>query len=73
MEPSLEQKLVAALKADGIEIAEDAIKLLIEKVMDYAAGKAAQSENKIDDFLIPLMPLIKKELMKLADKIDGKE
>ena len=69
---SLEAELVAKLKVKGIEVAEDMAIVLLGELLDYAEKKVVETENSFDDMILPLLPLIKRELMKLADKIDGK-
>jgi len=70
---SLEKQAVANLKAKGIEVAEDALVLLLDEVLDYAAKKVIETENKFDDMLIAVLPIIKSQLVDLIDKVDGKE
>ena len=70
---SLEEQAVANLKAKGIEVAEDALILLLDEVLDYAAKKVIETENKFDDMLIAVLPIIKSQLADLIDKVDGKE
>jgi len=70
---SLEKELVAKLKLSGVEIAEDAALVVLDAVLDYAGKKVIESENKFDDMLIAILPLIRAELHKLADGIDGKK
>ena len=70
---SLEAELVAKLKLKGIEVAEDMAIVLLGELLDYAEKKVVESENSFDDMILPLLPLIKRELLKLAGMIDGSE
>lgn len=62
-------KLVDSLKEDGLEIAEDAAKKVVERVMDWVAESAQESENSMDDVLVALMPMIKPTVLSYVDKI----
>lgn len=67
------QKLIDAAKPHGLELAEDAAKKLVEVVFDWVAESAAQSENKFDDVIAPLIPVLKPVIMEQLDKIDGSQ
>lgn len=69
----LEKELIEGFKDRGIDIAEEALKIVIEEVLEYASKKVLETENKFDDMLLAVMPIVKKELLKLVDKIDGEE
>ena len=64
--------LVDGLKGKGLDLAEDAAVIVVEAVIDWVGQSAAKSENKYDDLLIAILPILKSEALKLADKIDGK-
>ena len=65
--------LVEKLKGHGLDLAEDAAMIMAECVLDWAAEEAVKSENKYDDLIVALVPVIKPVIMEYADKIDGKE
>lgn len=65
--------LVEKLKARGLDVAEDAAKIMVEETCDWVVESAAISENKIDDVAALGMPHLEKLALGLADKIDGKE
>jgi hypothetical protein len=72
MEKAFELKaLVEKLKANGLELAEDAAKLVIVDVLDWAAESVALTENKFDDIAVAFLPQLKAAALEAADKIDG--
>lgn len=73
MEKAFELKaLVEKLKANGLDLAEDAAKLVIVDVLDWAAESVALTENKFDDIAVAFLPQLKAAALAAADKIDGK-
>jgi len=61
-------------KAAAMEVMEDTAKSLISKVIrPFAESYIQNSENKIDDIILPFMAELEKHLLVAADKIDGKE
>lgn len=62
--------LLDLLKAQGLEVAEESAKVLVSVLFDWVQMSAMKSENKYDDILAVLMPVIKPELMKAIDKIN---
>lgn len=74
MEKAYDLKALALkLKARGLDIAEDAAKIIVEETMDWTVESALKSENKVDDILAGVMPIAKKHVLELVDKIDGQE
>lgn len=63
--------LVDKLKAHGLDLAEDALKLMLPEVFDWLEVEIAKSPNKYDDMLLVAFPVIKKQLLEYVDKIDG--
>lgn len=60
------------LKVVGLNIAEDAAKAVIKNIVrPYAEYYVAQSENKIDDIILPFIGQLEAALLDFADKIDG--
>ena len=60
---------LAAQPPKGVELAEDAAKILVVSTLEWLEESAKISENKFDD-IIPFS-IIKNEALKLVDKIDG--
>lgn len=70
MEKAYEIKsLVEKFKARGLDLGEEVAKMVVEETFSWAEESAKLSENKYDD-LVPFS-LVKSEVLKLADKIDG--
>ena len=61
------------LKAQGLDLAEDAVALVVKGVLKSLPAIVTATENKFDDMLIPLLAVVEPQLMKLIDKIDGQE
>lgn len=62
------------LKKAGLNIAEDAVKAAIKSVVrPYAEYYITQSENKIDDIILPFLDQLEAALQDVADEIDGEE
>ncbi len=66
-------KLVDRLKGKGLDIAEEAAKLVVVETFAWLEEEVIASENKIDDVLIALFPLVQKLVLDQVDRIDGKE
>lgn len=67
------QKLLDKLKVRGLDLAEDAAIIVVNEVLDWAAESAVTSENKIDDVIGSLIPVLKPVIMEQIDKIDGEK
>jgi len=67
------KSLVAKLKENGMDVAEDAAVVVVETVLDWVTAEVIASPNKVDDLLLVLMPVIRAQLLGLVDKIDGKD
>ena len=65
--------LVEMLKAKGLDIAEDALKDVVEVVFEIAEEAVKQSENKYDDLLLAILPQVKPLILKAIDKLDKQE
>lgn len=64
--------LVEKLKAKGLDLAEDAAVIVVDEVFAWAAEEAVKSENKIDDIIAGLLPMIKPVIISdVIDKIDN--
>jgi hypothetical protein len=70
---SVGKMIVEELKKEGLDIAEDVAIKVVHVLFNVLEKAAVQSENKYDDLIIPLIPIIKPMVLKLVDKIDGKE
>ena len=73
MEKAYELKaLVEELKGKGLPVAEEAAKVVVEAVLDWVQKSAVVSDNKVDDFIAAVIPVIKPVIMEQVGKIDGK-
>lgn len=64
--------LMAKFKARGLDLAEDAARMVVEETCNWVIESAVISENKIDDVVALGIPQLKQILLPLVDKIDGK-
>jgi len=65
--------LVEKMKGHGLELGEDAAKLVVESTLDWVAESVVLTPNKADDFALVIIPAVKPFVMAQLDKIDGKE
>jgi hypothetical protein len=63
--------LAEKLKAKGLDVAEDAAKILVEETLDWVSEEASKSENKVDDLVVAILPIVKPHILNAVDKIDG--
>ena len=63
--------LTARLKARGLDLAEEAAKILAQETLNWAEESVKLTENKFDDFFLVVRPMIEPELKAQIDKIDG--
>lgn len=67
------KRLVDILKEQGIDIAEDAAEMLAKSILTWIKEEVVASENKYDDLVLAIFPVLEPMLFKAIDKIDGKE
>lgn len=70
-EVSASKILVKELKQVGLNVGEDAAKEIVRAVFKVLPRVVLQTENKVDDLLIAILPVIEPHLIKILDKIDG--
>ena len=63
--------LAEKLKARGLNVAEDVATEVLGAVFEFFEESAVLSENKYDDLLLAILPMLKSEALKAIDKIDG--
>ena len=71
MEPS--QILLEELKKEGLDVAEDALIGVVKALFKAMPKFFVATDNKYDDMVIALLPLIEPEIIKMLDQVDGKE
>jgi len=70
-EVNIKKIIVDAFKEEGLEIAED-VAIKMTKIAFKTIPKIVEAtENKVDDYLIPLLALVEKPVLNALDKIDG--
>lgn len=66
--------LVEKLKEKGLDLAEDAVKIIVDEVAVWADAEAMKGEHGFVDVAVKaLIPLAKPLLDDQVDKIDSKE
>lgn len=74
MEKAYDVKVLAEkLKAKGLDLGEEAVKLVVGETVDWAVESAQVSKTPYDDVIALVAPQLKKKALELADKIDGQE
>lgn len=63
-------QLVEMLKLKGLDIAEEALKDVVEAVFQVAEEAVKASENKYDDLLLVILPQVKPLVLAAIDKLD---
>lgn len=65
--------LAEQLKAKGLDIAEESLKIVAEELLVWLENSATISPNNYDDLIKVVIPMVKGHILKAIDKIDGKE
>ena len=65
--------LGAGLKSKGLDLAEEALVLVVEELFVWVEGSAKISETPYDDMALLVLPQLKKMALEQVDKIDGQE
>lgn len=59
------------IKGLGLELLEENAKVIITKIVrPYAEYYVSNSENKIDDIILPFVAMLEAELLKFAEQIN---
>lgn len=66
-------KFIQRLKASGLDEAEDVLRLLVKEGMQLAREAAPVVQNPALKFALPFVAMIEAPLLRLIDKVDGKE
>lgn len=67
------QNLIERFKSKGLDLTEEAAKLMLGETCDWMVESAALSENKVDDLVSIGIPKLKDVMLPLIDKIDGEQ
>ena len=74
MNAEMKKEIVELFKAEGLELAEESVELIIKATFKILPIIAAKTTNTMDDMLIlAIGPILERELLKLADKINKEE
>mgnify|MGYP005989106507 CR=1 FL=1 len=65
--------LAAKLKAKGLDLAEETVKMIAEETFDWVEESAKISPTPYDDMGMIVLPQLKKLAFDNIDKIDGQE
>lgn len=69
--------LVRRLKENGLNVAEDAAKVIVEQTFGWVEDSAKLSTKgiigKLDDVVVSLLPPLKSFILEQVDKIDGEQ
>lgn len=66
------QNLMARAKAKGLDLAEDAAKMLVGETLDWTQESCLLHENPMVKGLSAVVGVLKQPAMEQLDKIDGK-
>lgn len=64
--------LVSKLKGRGLDVAEEAGKVVVEELVSWLQESAALSATPFDNIALVILPEIKRLALEVVDKIDGK-
>lgn len=62
--------LLEKLKGQGLEIAEESAKVLLNGVFEWVEESAQKSPNPYDNMALVILPQLKKFALEAADKIN---
>lgn len=63
--------LLRELKKQGLNVGEEGAKAVVRAVFKALPKFVAETENKVDDVLVVVLPVIEPHVIKLLDRIDG--
>jgi hypothetical protein len=66
-------ELVNILKSKGLDIAEDAAKIVVESSLEWFKESAKLSATPYDDMALIVLPQVEGFIKSALDKIDGHE
>lgn len=74
MEKAYDVKVLAEkLKGRGLDVAEEAAKIIVEEALAWVEESAKLSATPYDDMGLIVVPQLKKLALAQIDKIDGKQ
>jgi len=66
-------ELVNILKSKGLDIAEDAAKVVVESTLQWVKESAKLSATPYDDMALIVLPQVEGFIKSALDKIDGQQ
>lgn len=69
----LKEMIKEEFKKSGLDIAEDAAVAAVKAVFSIIPKVIIATENKYDDLLLAVLPIIEPKILEMLDKIDGQE
>lgn len=66
-------ELINILKSKGLDIAEDAAKIVVDSSLEWFKESAKLSATPYDDMILIVLPQVEGFIKKAVDKIDGHE
>ena len=63
--------LIKELKQAGLNVGENAAKEVVKAVFKAIPKFVLATENKADDLLVAILPVVEPHVLSLLDKIDG--
>jgi len=63
--------LTDKLKVRGLDLTEEAAIIALDEVLDWVSESATKSTTPYDNLVATIFPLLKTEVLKQIDKIDG--
>ena len=67
------KELGKKLKGRGLDVGEELLAMAVEDILDWASDAAIKSENKFDDLMVAVIPVLKKYILEQVDKIDKED
>lgn len=65
--------LLEKLKDEGLDVAEDAARLVFLKTMEWVKESADISDGIVDDLIVKLIPSVERWVLDKIDEIDGED
>lgn len=66
------KNLVDRLKSQGLDVAEDAAKIVAKETLAWVKESVLATTNPFDDLALGVLPVVSDFIMSEIDKIDGK-
>lgn len=64
--------MIKEAKEIGLELTEELVQKLLPVLVKFVKAKIIESENKVDDFLLPFLPMMASKADEIAEDISDK-